>query len=239
MARLLAAGDTAVTVEFGETAERRLSELVLALFERMSAAELPGVVEMVPTLRSLTVHYDPGLTSHACLAQAIAPLIDDLKPQPLAGRRWVIPACYAGELAPDLDEVARRTGLSADEVVRLHTGEDYRVYMLGFLPGHPYLGDVAAPLRLPRRETPRVAVPAGSVAIATTLSTVYPLESPGGWHLIGRSPVRLFDPSREPAVLLAPGDRVRFEAISRAEFDKLDAAARAGTWAPVAEEPAT
>jgi KipI family sensor histidine kinase inhibitor len=239
VARFLSAGDTALTVEFGRTAERRFSALVLALYGRLSASALPGVIELVPTLRSLTIHYDPCLTSAEVLSRSIVPLLDGLEGQPLCGRRWVIPACYAPELAPDLDEVARRTGLSRADLVRAHTAGDYRVYMLGFLPGYPYMGDLPEQLRLPRRESPRVAVPAGSVAIATTLTAVYPLESPGGWHLIGRTPARLFDAARDPAVLLAPGDQVRFASIGRAEFDELDKASRAGSWMPAALEAAS
>lgn len=234
MVRYLAAGDTALTVEFGDTVERRVSALVLALFGRLSAAGLSGLLEAVPTLRSLTIHYDPNLTSAAELARSLAPLLEGLEAVPLAGRQWVIPACYAPELAPDLEEVARRTQLTQQEVVRVHAAETYRVYMLGFLPGYPYMGDLPIALRLPRRQSPRVAVPAGSVAIATTLTAIYPLESPGGWHLIGRTPVRLFDPARDPAVLLAPGDEVRFRPVERAEFDELEAASRAGSWVPAA-----
>jgi KipI family sensor histidine kinase inhibitor len=232
VARFLSAGDTALTVEFGRTAEPRFSALVLALYGRLSASALPGLIELVPTLRSLTIHYDPCQTSAEALSQSIGPLLDGLEAQPLSGRRWLIPVCYAPELAPDLDEVARRTGLSREDVVRLHTGAGYRVYMLGFLPGHPYMGDLPEALRLPRRETPRIVVPAGSVAIATALTGIYPLESPGGWHLIGRTPARLFDPARDPAVLMAPGDEVRFEAIGRVQFDQLEKASRDGSWMP-------
>jgi KipI family sensor histidine kinase inhibitor len=238
LVRFLSAGDTALTVEFGDTADRRLSALVLALYRRLSAFAPPGLMELVPTLRSLTVHYDPQLTSADALSQSLMPLLDGLEQVPLAGRHWLIGACYAPEFAPDLEEVAQRTGLTREEVVRVHTGRDYRVYMLGFLPGFPYMGDLPKELQLPRRESPRVAVPAGSVAIATTLTAVYPIESPGGWHLIGRTPARLFDAARDPVVLLAPGDQVRFRAIERAEFDELDAAARAGRWMPVAQEAA-
>lgn len=236
MVRFLSAGDTALTVEFGETAERRFSEAVLALDARLAASRPPGVVELVPTLRSLTIHYDPCVTSAEELSRTVAPLLDGLERQPRRGRRWVIPVCYSPELAPDLDEVAQRSGLTPKQVVDLHTSVDYRVYMLGFLPGYPYMGDVPQQLRLPRRESPRTSVPAGSVAIATTMTAVYPLDSPGGWHLIGRSPVRLFEAERDPAVLLAPGDHVRFAAITRAEFDELERKSRAGSWLPSAQE---
>ncbi|HXF54324.1 MAG TPA: 5-oxoprolinase subunit PxpB [Hyphomicrobiaceae bacterium] len=236
MVRILSAGDTALTVEFGETAERRLSEAVLALDARLAASRPRGVVELIPTLRSLTIHYDPCVTSAAELSCTVEPLLNGLERQPLRGRRWVIPVCYSADFAPDLKEVAERSGLSPKQVIDLHTSVDYRIYMLGFLPGYPYMGEVPQQLRLPRRQSPRTSVPAGSVAIASMMTAIYPLESPGGWHLIGRSPVRLFEAERDPAVLLAPGDRVRFAAITRAEFDELEKKSRAGSWLPTAQE---
>ena len=133
-------------------------------------------------------------------------------------RLWQIPVCCAGEFAPDLAEVARLTGLACAEVVRLHSSVRYHVYMLGFLPGFPYMGDLPPELALPRRADPRVRVPAGSIAIATTLTAVYPYQSPGGWHLIGATPIRFFDPARDPPSLLAAGDAVLFEPIDPDAF---------------------
>lgn len=223
MARILASGDTALVVEFGDTAESRLSALVLSLDQRIKQAGIAGITEMVPTLRSLMVHYDPVATSHAALEEAIRPLLDGLTPDLTPGRRHTIPVCYEPELAPDLAFVAETTGVAPAEVGRLHASVVYRVYMIGFLPGHPYLGDVPEAIRLPRRQTPRTAVPPGSVAIATTMSSIYPLESPGGWHLIGRTPTSVFDLARAEPVLLAPADEVVFEPISKAEYDRLAA----------------
>src|SRR5262249_7548668 len=131
---------------------------------------------------------------------------------------WRIPVCYEGEFAPDLPEVARLTGLACDDVVALHSSARYHVYMLGFLPGFPYLGGLPAELALPRRGGPRGRVPAGSIAIATMLAAIYPYESPGGWHLIGTTPLRLFDLARTPPALLSPGDAVRFVPVARGAF---------------------
>jgi KipI family sensor histidine kinase inhibitor len=231
--RVLDAGDAAITVEFGDAIDPRLLAAVNALdaaIARLQAeAALPGLIETMPTFRSLTLFFDPLVTGRAALLEALRPLLagaDDAPPPP--GRRWCLPVCYAGEAAPDLAEVARTLGLSEAEVVALHSGTDYLVYMLGFLPGFPFMGDLPAALRLPRRAEPRLRVPPGSVAIATGLTAIYPWESPGGWHLLGRCPVPLFDAARAAPSLLAAGDRVRFRPIDAAEYGRLERAVRAG-----------
>jgi KipI family sensor histidine kinase inhibitor len=226
--RLLPNGDTALTVEFGERIDRATSERVLALHERVARAALPGVVELLPTFRSLMVHYDPARTTHAALADAIAPLAAGLEGVKPAARRWTLPVCYDPSFALDLDEVAARTGLTPAEVIEHHSATTYHVYMIGFLPGYPYVGDLPARLALPRRENPRTQVPAGSVAIATTLSAIYTLASPGGWHILGRTPAALWSRRRTPPAVLAPGDQVRFAPIGMAEFERLAAQAAAG-----------
>jgi KipI family sensor histidine kinase inhibitor len=227
-ARFLAAGDSALVVEFGETADRAISERVLALADAIEARAIPGVVELVPTFRSLMVHYDPLRLAAADLEAEIAPLLGTLGAVRHHDRHFTLPVAYGGDLGPDLNEVAERTELAPDEVVRLHTSVTYHVYAIGFLPGYPYMGDGPEALSLPRRETPRVRVPMGSVCIAFRQAGIYSLESPGGWHLLGRTPVRLFDTRRPNAVLLAPGDKVRFEPISHEDFERLDADAAAG-----------
>lgn len=228
MIRYLASGDTALVVEFGDTIDRALNALVLGLVARMTASPIDGVIETVPTFRSLMVHYDPGVIGFDDLKGRMADLVDGLEPHVAAGRHWHLPTCYEAEFAPDLEDVARRTGLSTGDVVRLHAGVTYTVYALGFLPGCPYLGDLVAELELPRRETPRVRVPKGGVGMAMRMTNIYPLESPGGWHLIGRTPVWLFDRRRDEAVLLAPGDAITFEPVPRGVYDRLERAADAG-----------
>jgi inhibitor of KinA len=229
--KFLAAGDMALTVEFGTAATRELSRLVLALDRQIAdGPAIVGIIETVPTVRSLTIHYDPLRTSHAAVVKAVAPLLARPVTTEHVGRAWTLPVCYAPAMAPDLDEVATRTGLTPAEVIRLHVGTTYRVYMLGFVPGQAYLGDLPAALQLPRRQTPRTVLPPGSVAIATTMSTVYPLESPGGWHLIGRCPVRFYDPAAAMPVLLAPADTVQFRPIGLDEWETLATAVREGRW---------
>ena len=228
--RFLASGDRALVVEFGDRIERALSNDVLRLDASLRSSRLPGVVETVPTFRSLMVHYDPVATTCADLERAIASLLDR-RPDPRATTiLWRVPVCYEGSFAPDLGDVANRTGLAPGEVVALHSAPRYHVYMLGFLPGFPYMGDLPHELALPRRADPRLRVPAGSVSIATTLTAIYPYESPGGWHLIGVTPIRLFDPARSRPALLAPGDNVQFEPIGPASFASIRKAVDSGKY---------
>jgi KipI family sensor histidine kinase inhibitor len=228
--RFLLSGDTAVTVEFGDRIDRALSEAVLRLNAFVRAANLPGVVETVPTFRSLAVHYDPLATDSGDLIPAIEKLIDGGRGDRKQSNLWRVPACYETSHAPDLADVARRTGLSTDEIVRLHSGTRFYIYMLGFVPGYPYMGDLPEAIVLPRRNDPRTRVPAGSIAIAAGMTAVYPVESPGGWHLIGATPIRLFDPRCPRPALFNPGDTVRFEPISGREFDAIRAAVAADTY---------
>ncbi len=237
--RLLNCGDTALVIEFGDRIARALNERVLMLSRRLDDAHLAGVVEIVPTFRSLAVHYDPLRTSAEILGPQIHALLESAKAVSARPRTITLPVCYAGEYAPDLADVADRTGLAADEVVVRHSAVLYHSYMLGFLPGYAYLGDLVPELRLPRRETPRLAVPAGSVAIATGLTAVYPYESPGGWHLIGRTPVRLFDPEWPVPTLIGPGDRVRFVPVTPDDYARLAALCARGAYRPTIEEPAS
>ena len=225
--RLLDVGDTAVTVEFGDGVDPDLLAAV-ATFDRsvqsaMAAGQLLGVIETVPTFRSLTLIYDPLQTRRA----EIDPVLVNLLAQPvgentLSGRRWQLPVCYGGDFGPDLESMAEATGFSPSELIGLHAAKPYSVYMLGFLPGFPFMGDLPEQLSLPRRPEPRLRVPAGSVATAGRLTAIYPWESPGGWHLLGRCPVPLFSPEWPGAALFLPGDRVGFQAVDRLEFERLE-----------------
>jgi KipI family sensor histidine kinase inhibitor len=226
--RFLDSGDTALIVEFGDRIDQGLSGLVLALAGRLEAAAIPGVVEMVPTFRSLMVHYDPARLRQVELKQRLAPLLQGLQVAESVGRRWRIPACYDESTGPDLADVAQRTGLSVSQVVERHSATTQHVYMMGFLPGLPYLGGLPPEFNLPRRENPRIRLPSGSIAVAMTMTVIYPLESPGGWHILARTPVPLWDMRRDPPALLAAGDKVTFQPVSLAEYEALLAKSQAG-----------
>lgn len=228
--RFLPAGDTGVVVEFGDRIDRDLNDRVLHLSAQVRASNMPGVVETVPTFRSLMVHYDPLTTNSASLIAAIEKLLDNQRSERKPVKVWRIPACYAISHAPDLEEVAQRTGLDAEEVVRLHSTTRFHIYMIGFVPGYPYMGDLPASLVLPRRVDPRIRVAAGSIAIAANMTAIYPQESPGGWHLIGATPIRLFDLRWPRPALLSPGDTVCFEPVTVREFDAVRAAVSADAY---------
>ena len=230
--RFLSAGDRALVVEFGDHIDRVLSERVLGLNTAIGAHPPPGVIETVPTFRSLTVYYDPLLTSRKQLEKAIAGLLGREDSPSVGARSWRLPVCYEGEFAPDLAEVGRLTGMTQDQVVGLHSGTRVHVYMLGFLPGFPYMGDLPNKLSLPRRADPRLRVPAGSISIATSLTAIYPYESPGGWHLIGATPIRLFDPERVQPALLAPGDAVEFMPVDATSFSSIRRAVENRSYEP-------
>ena len=237
--KFLASADSAVIVEFGDRADRAVSDQVLALGDRVRALGIAGVVELVPTFRSLMVHYDPLRTSARDLIAAIETALASKSVFERKRRLWRVPICYEPDFAPDLEDIARATKLATAEVVRLHSGARYHVYMIGFVPGFPYMGDLADALVLPRRVDPRIHVPPGSVSIATTQTAIYPLDSPGGWHLIGTTPIRMFDVQHEPPALFAPGDAVEFEAIDAASFGRIKSATERRDYRPVSTELAT
>lgn len=228
--RFLPAGDTAVIVEFGRNIDRALSGRVLRLSDRIRAAGLPGVVETVPTFRSLAIHYDPIVTTAATIEAAARQFLDDAESEAKPARLWRVPACYEEPYGPDLADVAQRTGLSRDAVVELHASTQFHVYMVGFLPGFPYMGDLPAPLVLPRRTDPRLRVPPGSIAMAMAMTGIYPVESPGGWHLIGATPIKLFDLSWPQPAQLNPGDAVRFDPITAESFEAIRSAVAEGNY---------
>ncbi len=224
--RILPCGDTALAVEFGTVVDPRLNARVLALDGRL--AGIPGIVEAVPTYRSLLVHYDPVATDFATLSAALVDRARDLPDEPREGRLWRVPVVYGGAFGIDLEEVAARHGIAPDELVRRHAAPTYRVYMIGFVPGYAYLGSLDPSIATPRRESPRLRVPAGTISIGGIQAVVASIEAPSGWHLLGRTPVRAFMPGRDPVFLFAAGDRVRFEPVDASRWDALDAAAAAG-----------
>ncbi len=195
---------------------------------------MPGVVETVPSFRALLVYYDPAVVGYEALCASLADLARQASPAALPPPRHVeIPCCYDTELGLDLAAAAARIGAGLDEVIRLHTGSEQTVYFIGFTPGLPYLAGMPERLWLPRLETPRTKLAPGSVGLGGQQCCIYSVESPGGYWIIGRTPLRLYDPDAAEPVLLRPGDRVRFRAIDRAEYDAIAAAVAARTFRPV------
>jgi inhibitor of KinA len=213
MTRYVPLGDSAITVVLGEGISRSLSEKVLRVTDALRSASIDGVAEVVPAYASLGIYYDPLEIGMERLLETVKPVIDRAHAAVESGgsqpaRTIRIPVRYDGD---DLAEVAERTGHTAAEVIALHSEREYHVYVIGFVPGFAYLGELDPSLALPRRSAPRKRVPAGSVAIAEAQTGVYPFATPGGWHLIGRTDVKMFDPHRAEPALLRVGDRVVFE----------------------------
>lgn len=226
-------GDAALVVRLATHVDEAVRRAVAAACHALDDLPPPGLLDLVPGFTTITIHYDPaavvrgapaGATPYEIVRDHVGHVLADLRVPPDDSARLVeIPVCYDEAFGPDLPAVAAHTGLAAAEVIARHAAAEYRVHLLGFMPGFPYLGGLDPALVTPRRETPRTAVPAGSVGIGGRQTGVYPLATPGGWQIIGRTPLHLFAPLRDPPTLLEPGDRVRFHPIDRAAFDRLAA----------------
>ncbi len=233
--QFLDCAESALLVDFGRNHGTELALSILQLSRLIEESMLAGFKECIPALSSLTVVYDPLTLPKQRIVQEIERFWETGGEAPGAERTWRIPVAYGGASGPDLADVAREAALTEDEATALHAGGDYRVYMLGFLPGFAYLGDLPEPLRQPRRATPRTRVPAGSVAIAADMTAIYPFESPGGWRLIGRTPFVPWDMAREPEPRLRHGDCVRFYPAGPAEIEAFARRLVEG-WTPSPEE---
>ncbi len=206
-------GDAAFLIDFGDEIDEAINARVHLLAARL--AGVPGARETVPAYSSLLVEFDPGEIEHRRVRQEIERALAEPAAAEAAPPRVVeIPTRYGGEFGPDLDFVAKHNNVSPEEAIRLHTSRPFRVYMLGFTPGFPYAGPVPPQIQAPRLETPRTFVPAGSVGVAGAQTGIYPRSSPGGWRLIGRTDIRLFDPSHDPPSLLQPGDYIQFVPVA-------------------------
>jgi inhibitor of KinA len=218
--RVFPLGDNAVTVEFGNEISLQLNERAIALSEHLETNPFPGFVETVPAYASTTVFYDPitvrrSFPEFETAFDAVSAVTDKIsvqfpEDQDRGGRTVEIPVMFGGDNSLDLGELCKFSGLSTDEVSSIFLERTYHVYMIGFLPGFAYMGEVDKRIAIPRKSTPRTKVPTGSVAIGGKQTGVYPLESPGGWHIIGRTELKMFDPETEPTCALRPGDRVKF-----------------------------
>jgi inhibitor of KinA len=219
--RIVAAGDSAIVVEFEARIDPAVNAQAISLAEAVQAAGVAGVRDVVPTYRSVAIHFDPLRTDIDALTGEVDRALASGSSSSAAARSPIrIPVCYGGEFGPDLPAVAAYAGCSEQTVVLAHTATTYRVFMLGFVPGFAYLGIVDQRIAMPRHAVPRVRVPARSVAIAGVQTGIYPSETPGGWQLIGRTPLPPFDPDRPEPFLMKAGDAVQFYAIDRAAYDR-------------------
>jgi inhibitor of KinA len=225
-------GDGGLLVEFAPVIAPEVNRRVRALLAALDAEPPPGILDLVPAYRSLLVCYDPVVLGHAALLERLRALEPALAQAAPASRIVTVPVAYGGDFGPDLAGVAAHTGLSPDEVIARHAAGTYTVYFLGFTPGFPYLGGLDPALATPRLSQPRTAVPAGAVGIGGAQTGIYSLPAPGGWRLLGQTPVRLYDPAAEPPFLLRAGDELRFRAIAADEYARLDEAIAAGRYEP-------
>jgi len=218
----LIAGDRAVFIEFANRISPEVNRKVHVMASAIERRKIEGIIEVVPTYRSLCIYYDPliiGLEELLEKVDKIRNTLGEIKvPSP---KVFEIPVVYGGEYGPDLDFVAKHNNLSPQEVIKIHSGKNYLVYMFGFSPGFPYLGGMDERIATPRLKTPRVKVPAGSVAVAGGQTGIYSVETSGGWRIIGRTPVKLFNPDKDPPVPFLPGDYLKFVPISEEEYLRL------------------
>lgn len=229
--RIIAAGDCALNIEFGTAISPETGALVRAAAKQLNDAPIPGITETLPTFCSLMVCYDPMKLGYDELCRTLETQLQDIEPNSDESKRVIeIPVCYGGVFGPDIETVAQHAGLSVSEVVSLHAGHDYLIDMLGFFPGFAYLGGLDERLHTPRLATPRTVIEAGSVGIGGAQTGIYPLASPGGWQLIGRTPLRPYDPAREEPILYRAGDYLRFVPITETEYHAIERQLAKGTY---------
>ena len=218
-------GDRAISIDFGQVIDPKINRHIRQTIERIKALQLEGIIELVPTYCALLVEYDAMLYSYSEICNIIEPTLDEGMTDTTNELVTVVevPTVYGGEFGPDLSFVASHNHLSEDEVISIHSGTDYLVYMLGFIPGFTYLGGMDPRIATPRLSSPRTLIPAGSVGIAGEQTGTYPSDSPGGWQIIGRTPVTMYDMSKEKAALLSAGDYVRYVPIDEQEYNRIKA----------------
>ena len=215
-------GDRGLLLEFGDEISRKINEKVRRMALAVQAGGMEGIIETVPTYRSLLIVYNPMVLPLDDLKKRCIHVEERLQKAPLPEPKLTrIPVVYGNDYGPDLEGVARYHQVSPEEVIQLHCSKPYLIYMIGFMPGFPYMGELPQALATPRLKTPRLSVPKGSVAIAQRQTGIYSRRSPGGWHILGRTPVELFDPEKDPPALLQMGDFVQFYPISEREFNEV------------------
>lgn len=220
--KLLTAGDSSILLQFGNTIDPAINRKIAATVQLMREQHINGVTDVIPAFCSLLINYDPRVISYEQIKRRMEALVKiDVTAGDTRKRVFEIPVCYGGEYGPDIQNIADHAGMSVEEVIQIHTSRDYLIYMLGFLPGFTYLGGLDERIHTPRLANPRIRIPAGSVGIGGSQTGIYPMDSPGGWQLMGMTPVKTYDPDREVPILVEAGDYIRFVAIDEDEFHRI------------------
>lgn len=235
--RILTAGDSSLLIEFGKEISPEINRKISATIQLMKEQHIEGVVDMIPAFCSLLVNYDPRVISYDEIRERMQALVRvDARAGETRKRIFEIPVCYGGEYGPDIQNIAEHAELSQEEVIQIHSSRDYLIYMLGFLPGFTYLGGLDERLHTPRLANPRIRIPAGSVGIGGSQTGIYPLDSPGGWQLMGMTPVKTYDPSRETPILVEAGDYIRFVPVEEEEYLQIKEAVSRGEYQCIVHE---
>lgn len=235
--RILTAGDSALLIEFGKEINPETNRKITAIVQLMREQHIEGIVDVIPAFCSLLINYDPRVLSYEELKERMENLLKiETKTETTRKRIFEIPVCYGGEYGPDIDNIAEHAGLSVNEVIKIHSSKDYLIYMLGFLPGFTYLGGLDERIHTPRLASPRLTIRAGSVGIGGSQTGIYPLDSPGGWQLMGLTPVRTYDPERQTPILVEAGDYIRFIPIDEEEFLRIQKLVNKGEYQCVIHE---
>ncbi|MCU6761109.1 Sporulation inhibitor kipI [uncultured Roseburia sp.] len=229
--KILTEGDSSLLIEFGKEISPEINGKITALVHLLKAQQIEGVVDLIPAFCSLLINYDPRVITYSKLKKRLEKLLKlEVEAKQSVKKVIEIPVCYGGEYGPDLDNIAEHAGLNREEVIKIHSSRDYLIYMLGFLPGFSYLGGLDERIHTPRLANPRIKISAGSVGIGGSQTGIYPLDSPGGWQLLGMTPVKTYDPNRNQPILFEAGDYIRFVPVSEEEYLNIKDQVDAGTY---------
>jgi len=230
-AKILTVGDSSILIEFGKEISPQINARIAAMVRLLKVQQIEGVVDMIPSFCALLINYDPRVITYSKIKKRLTDALKvDTEVSTEAARVFEIPVCYGGEYGPDLSNIATHAGLDEEEVIAIHSSCDYLIYMLGFLPGFSYLGGLDERIHIPRLANPRIKIPAGSVGIGGAQTGVYPLDSPGGWQLLGTTPVKTYDPEREIPILFEAGDYIRFVPVDEAQYHDIKKQVAANTY---------